>query len=203
MSGSAIQAMNSSLSANKKLLRSKRLFKREKTFFQRKSEYLDAAGGTLAFKKASNEDLVKIRKKIRKQRKKENMIFFAIVISVFSLLSYGVLKLVQNNTFGVDHRKEFLEKQRGEAYLDLIGRGDNYFKKAEWHNAIFIYKEAKLLFPNHYDINYRIVNAYSFQCEYEFENCQTAKKLLDALYKKFPDKASELLVIKERLKYEY
>ena len=45
--------------------------------------------------------------------------------------------------------------------------------------------------------------SYSFQCEFEFKNCEEAKTYLDALYLKFPNQKDELASIKNRLSYEY
>ena len=64
-------------------------------------------------------------------------------------------------------------------------------------------KDAKALFPNDYSVNYRLVNAYSLQCEQEFKNCHTAKTLLDTMLVKHPNKQKALLEIKNRLEYEY
>ena len=50
--GGSIQGMINSLSNNKKLLRSKRFFHKEKTFLSLKQEYLKAADGKIDFKKA-------------------------------------------------------------------------------------------------------------------------------------------------------
>ncbi|WP_121666182.1 hypothetical protein [Mesonia aquimarina] len=71
--GGSIQGMRNSLSNNKKLLRSKSYFKKERSFLSIKAEYLKAAGGKIAFKKASKEDILKIRKKIIRQKRKENL----------------------------------------------------------------------------------------------------------------------------------
>ncbi|MGS2765187.1 hypothetical protein [Sinomicrobium sp. M5D2P9] len=72
--GGSIQGMINSLKNNKKLLRSKSLFSKEKTFLNIKKEYLKAAGGNLDFKKASKEDITRIRKSVLKERKKDNII---------------------------------------------------------------------------------------------------------------------------------
>jgi len=55
--------MNTSLSNNKKLLKSKRLFHKERTFLSVKKEYLKASNGKLNFKTASKKELLELRKK--------------------------------------------------------------------------------------------------------------------------------------------
>ncbi|MGS2740902.1 hypothetical protein [Sinomicrobium sp. M5D2P17] len=201
--GGSIQGMINSLRNNKKLLRSKRLFSKEKTFLNIKKEYLKAAGGKLDFKKASKEDIIRIRKRVIKERQKDNILLIAIATISITIASYFTFKLVKQNYIAQESQKAILLKKKDEEFLTLIQNGDEWFEKAKWNNAVFYYKKAKELFPENYDINYRIVNSYSLQCEREFKNCIKAKKILDNLFLKFPDKKKELTNIKGRLEYEY
>lgn len=60
----SIEDMITTLRNNKKPLRSKRMFKKERSFLNLKQKYFQAFDGGITFKKASNEDLLKIRPKI-------------------------------------------------------------------------------------------------------------------------------------------
>ncbi len=205
--GGSAQGMKKSLSNNKKLLRSKRLFQKEQTFLNIKKEYLKATKGKVDLKKASKEELQQIRKKIIKERRKENRVLIGIAIVIASVMIYFTINVIQQNN---KDSKNLLEnaqvlqfKKLERQFLLQIDKGDEWFEKGKWHNSIFYYKKAKEIFPKNYEINYRLVRSYSFECESEFKNCHDAKNLLDKLFLMFPDKEKELLEIKGKLEYEY
>ena len=194
--------MRTSLSNNKKLLRKKSLFRPERTFLSLKSEYIESAGGEIALKKATKAQLRAIRLKIIKEKENE---FYAICITLIVLLS--IIGLVtynvsQNNNVAKAEVEKTLLKEKVERSLTYILKGDSWLKERSWHNAIFEYEIANKILPNDYVINHRLANAYSFRCENEFKDCKKGKKLVDRLIKQFPEK-TELLELKERLKYEY
>lgn len=201
--GGSIQGMITSLSNNKNLLRSKRLFKKERTFLNIKKEYLKASEGKLNLKKASKEELQQIRKKIIKERRKENMVLISIAIVITSVIFYFTINVIQQNYIDIKNQQTLEFKKKEKEFLLLINKGDEWFEKGKWHNSIFYYEKAKEIFQKNYEINYRLVRSYSFQCESEFKNCHDAKKLLDKLFLMFPDKKKELLEIKGKLEYEY
>ncbi|GAA3521328.1 hypothetical protein GCM10022393_39590 [Aquimarina addita] len=201
--GGSIQAMITSLSNNKKLLRSKRLFKKERTFLNIKKEYLNATEGKLNLKKASKEELQRIRKKIIKERRKENKIVIVIAIIITSIMIYFTVNIIQQNNYEIKNQKTLVFKKKEKEFLILVNKGDEWFEKGKWYNSIFYYEKAKKIFQKNYEINYRLVRSYSYQCESEFKNCREAKKLVDKLLLMFPDKEKELLEIKGKLEYEY
>ncbi|GGG44734.1 hypothetical protein [Bizionia arctica] len=201
--GGSIQGMITSLNNNKKLLRSKRFFKKERTFMSLKKEYFKAAQGELNFKEASKEDLLRIRVKIVKKRKKENLAIVISALIVISIFSYFAFILVEKHNLSSKNLqlREFRKKEI--KFLALIDDGDEWFKKGKWQHSIYFYEEAKVIFPKNYDINYRLIRTYSFQCENQYKNCHTAKELLDQLFLIFPNKEKELSEIKKQLIYEY
>ncbi|MFD2561264.1 hypothetical protein [Aquimarina rubra] len=201
--GGSVQGMITSLSNNKKLLRSKRLFQKERTFLNTKKESLKATEGKLNFKKASQEELLQIGKKIRKQNRKENTILIGIAILIISVFTYFTINVIRQNSIDKESIQVLKFQEKEKQFLVLINKGDEWFEKGKWYNSIFYYEKAKEIFPKNYDINYRLVRSYSFECESEFQNCHEAKKLLDKLFLMFPDKEKDLLEIKGKLEYEY
>jgi tetratricopeptide (TPR) repeat protein len=199
--GGSMQGMQNSLNNNKMLLRSKRLFKKERTFLNTKTAYLKAANGKIELRKASPEDLLKIRKKIIKERKRENIVLFSISILLICLFVYFGFKVVQHVNNMEEKEQKALIIQKETKYLHYLKKGDRWFEESNWYNAVFNYKKAKAVFPNDYTINYRIINTYTLGCEYNAENCNKAKKLLNELLQKFPDKTNELNQLKKRLVY--
>ena len=109
----SIQGMITSLKNNKKLLRTKRLFKKEKTFLSLKKDYFKASNGVFDFKKISKEELLEIRKKVLKERKKEDLIFATIAITIISILIYFTFQLFFSNKIAVKKQQtiEFNEKE--------------------------------------------------------------------------------------------
>ncbi|MBW1294787.1 hypothetical protein [Aquimarina litoralis] len=201
--GGSIQGMITSLSNNKKLLRSKKLFKKERTFLNIKKDSLKTSKGKLNVKKASKEELEQIRKKIKKQKRKENAILICIAVVITSFMTYFTFNLIQENTIDKEYIQTLKFKEKEKDFLILIGKGDEWFEKGKWSNSIFYYKQAKEIFAKNYDINYRLVRSYSFLCENEFKNCHDTKELLENLFVLFPEKETELLKIKDKLTYEY
>ena len=201
--GESIQGMITSLGNNKKLLRSKRLFKKERTFLNIKKEYLDATEGKVNLKKASKQELKQIRKKIIKERRKENIILTATAMVMVSIIIYFTIHTIQQNNINTKNQQTIAFKKKEKEFLRLINEGDEWFEKGKWYNSIFYYEKAKEIFQKNYEINYRLVRSYSFQCESEFKNCSEAKKLVDNLFHMFPDKEKELSEIKDKLEYEY
>ena len=56
------------------------------------------------------------------------------------------------------------------------------------HNAIFQYARASQIFPNEYDVQYRLALAYTYQCQYTNKECKHADSLVNRLLIHFPDK---------------
>lgn len=179
------------------------MFRPERTFLRLKNEYITYAGGKIVLKKATKSQLKAIRLKIIKERKKKyyvTSIIFLVLFSTIGLLTYNSF----HNNINVE--KEKIEKiqlsDKIEKSLVYITKGDDWLKERSWHNAIFEYQIANKILPNDYVINHRLANAFSLRCENEFKDCKKGKKLVDRLIKQFPEK-TELLALKERLKYEY
>jgi hypothetical protein len=53
---------------------------------------------------------------------------------------------------------------------------------------VFQYKKALSLYPKDFDANYRLALGYSYQCQYNFENCDTGMQLILKLEQAFPEK---------------
>ncbi|QWX83862.1 hypothetical protein H0I23_15640 [Cellulophaga sp. HaHaR_3_176] len=193
--GASGQGMITSLRNNRKLLKSKR------SFLNQKKEFLKAAEGKLELKKASKEELKLLRAEIYKERKRQDRINVTVWLSIvfaLVLVTFFFANILSNHTFKLE--KENL-KVKTDNYLKLIEDGDQWLKAKNWNNAIFQYKEALEIFPNEYDINYRLTYALSLKCETDFMNCKEAKDNLDRLLIAYPQKR-ELFELQKILEYE-
>ncbi|WP_027391948.1 hypothetical protein [Aquimarina latercula] len=194
LEGESIRGVISSLRNNETLLRSKELLEKEN---------LKDTEGKSSLKKASEEEIQQIGKKIRKENRKEKKILIGIAILITSVFTYFTINVIRQNTVDTESIEILKFQEKEKEFLILIEKGDEWFEKGKWSNSIFYYEQAKEVFQKNYEINYRLVRSYSFQCESEFKNCHEAKELLDKLFFMFPDKEKELLEIKEKLEYEY
>lgn len=185
-----------SLRNNKKLLGPKR------SFLNQKKEFIIAAHGEVKLRKASKQELRKIRKKILQTRRQQLYINIGICCILVIILTIGTIAYVNHLTALNTQLKQIELTKNSEKYLEFIKDGDQWLEKRSWHNSIFQYKKALEIFPNEYDINYRLVYVYCLRCENEYLNCQEAKNKLDKLLKKFPGR-TELIQLKAKLEYEY
>ena len=203
LGGGSIQGMINSLRNNRRLLRSKRYFNKERSFLNTKSEHLKTKDGKIDFKVISDQDLLKIKKQIRRnargEKRKQALILITLSILAISVLVYIMYGIVHQNEIDSLNRENIIQQQKEKEYLRLIEEGDSWLKKSKWHNSRFDYKKAKEIFPNNYEINYRILYSYALECELTFVNCVEAKQLLKDLISDFPERKSELLKLEEKL----
>ncbi|WP_206482238.1 tetratricopeptide repeat protein [Nonlabens ponticola] len=191
------------LSNNKKLLRSKRYFHKEKSFLNYKKEYLKAAGGKLKLEQASQEELLKIRKKILANRKRERNIYLFASLLIACICVFSGYWIYKNQDSINSNQQTIIAQEKQQEALRFIQYGDEFYSAGKWNNAIYNYKKARQMVPADFDVNYRLVRTYALQCDREFINCAEAKTLLDKMYTKFPSRTSQLNIVKEQLSYEY
>lgn len=186
----SITHMIVTLRNNRNLLPAKKGYFKKKNFGSAKNEYLHAAGGVFDIKKASPEELKKLRKKIIKKRKSEARRFTIILCVGLPLIVLGLYFTFNNFSFGFpklqQSEKADIQKSKEEKYLFYIKDGDAWLAKRAYYNAVFQYKKAQQLFPNDFEVNYRIALGYSYRCQYDFEDCGVGKELIDKLEKQFP-----------------
>jgi tetratricopeptide (TPR) repeat protein len=162
---------------NKKLLRKKGMFKKERSFLQSdKSNYAAPSTG-IPSEEVAPEQLEKIRSKVIGERKRRNLqftIFLCVILPILGFLGYLVL---HNFSFGFDTLQNYGTEQvkskvslvkKNKTYLFYLNDGDARLKKHQYHNAIFQYKKALEVFPSEFDAQYRLALAYSYQCQYKF-----------------------------------
>jgi len=202
--GGSIQGMNNSLNNNKKLLRKKSLFKKERSFLNLKRAYFKAAEGEINVRNATKEQLAAIRKKVLNQRRRENRILTAIASSVIlltSFLLYPHISAAVKNPPSTNNAEQVHSAQDTEDFNFYISEGDKYLKQSKWHNAVFQYKKAVELFPSEYDGMYRLAYAQVYRCRNTGVNCISGRELVDKLLKSYPDK-KELIDLKIVLEFE-
>lgn len=180
-----------SLRNNRGLLRRKGYFKKDKSFFSRRKEYLKATKGNIKNKKLSKYELLEIRNKIISNRRKENTKLFlilsliTILVTWFVIYQYNISKNVRQQQIEVVEQIKHVEDTNEFHYL--ISDGDKWIEKRHWNNAIFRYKQAIEIFPKDYVGNYRLSLAYSYKCKFKNKDCDLGEKLTERMLTFFPE----------------
>ncbi|MBG43239.1 MAG: hypothetical protein CL530_04655 [Aequorivita sp.] len=187
----SINHMIVTLRNNKKLLPAKRSYFKNRNYSTIKNEYYNAVGDAFNIKNANPEQLLAIRKKIIRKRKKEARTFFFLLCIGIPLIVLGLYFSFHNFRFGFPTVKTAqevsLENNNEEEYMFFLKDGDAWLQKRNYYNAVFQYKKAVALYPSDFEANYRLALGYSYQCQYDFENCDNGMKLILKLEKEFPD----------------
>ncbi|MDC8005514.1 hypothetical protein POV27_15760 [Aureisphaera galaxeae] len=178
---------------NAKLLYKKNVFKKGADFFKPNSADYRSSETGIASEPISKAKLQEIREKIQEQnrrRRKRLALFLLIAFPISVALIYYTFKDFEFGFAGISNTKmesANLEKLKEDKFLFYLKDGDAWLKKGSYHNAIFQYTRATELFPSEYSGHYRLVLAYSYQCQYEFEGCEEGKRLLEKLEKQYPN----------------
>lgn len=191
---------------NKKLLRRKGMFKKERSFLQSKKEDFATPTGGIPTQVISEEKLAAIRNQLIISRKKRNRrlgLFLAISLPLVLLIGFyffqgfslGFERLENtgpNQTNIPAQEAEFknagkIAEIKKKNYLYYIQDGDAWLEKKSYHNAIFQYKKASELLPSEFAAHYRLAVAYSYQCQYEFKGCEEGMQIVERLEKEVPN----------------
>jgi len=188
----SINHMIVTLRNNKKLLPAKRSYFKKSDYSTIKNEYYNAVGDAFNIKKANPEQLHAVRTQILNKRKKESRKFFLLLGIGLPLIVLALYITFHNFQFGFPNVKTAseisFENNDEEMYMFYLDDGDNWLQKRNYYNAVFQYKKAVALYPSDFEANYRLALGYSYQCQYDFENCEIGMKLISKLEKEFPDK---------------
>lgn len=189
---------------NMEMLRKKGMFRNGKNYLIAKEEYTHRKGN-LDYKKATKEQLLEIRTRIKKERKHawlQFIVTFVIVASVFILIMVKIGSVVfapnQGQTRAEKFELERLETQN--QYNFYISDGDNWFRKGKWYNASFEYKKALSIYPNDYVAQHRLAISYLELCRHRYKHneidyCNHFEVLINQLITEYP-KADSLLLLK-------
>lgn len=192
-------SMNTVMKNNKALLKKKAsLFKSKKSYIESKSEYDSLTDEFFDYKTASPQLLDEIRRKFKRERRKE--ITINALIALVGLVSGSIVMLYiftngfntnEGNT-GLDSPSSIKLQKKIEFY---IKDGDLWLNQGDFENAIFQYKNALKIDSKNFIIYHRICLGYSYLCRYEQKQCDIGKEELEKSLIKFPDK-KELLELK-------
>ena len=191
--GGSIAAMITILRNNRSMLRKSSMFKKERSFLNNKKVYHSNVAKKVFSEKATKKQLHKVRKQLKKSKTQEYrklLIAFGIVLICFGIFVFWA---TYSNSDILDYPYPNRDLRSSsptslEKYHFFIEDGDRWLKEAHWHNAIFQYQEALKLFPNEYDVNYRLALVYSYQCAAEKQHCFEGINLMHQLSAQYPER---------------
>jgi tetratricopeptide (TPR) repeat protein len=201
--GGSILGMIISLRNNKQLLRKKSKYDKRRIFSGDDPATLSHGKNTpLEFKHISGKELEEYRKKIRERNRINLRRRIIGTTLVLVLVGFGLFRL----TVGIDRElvrfrreAEAATYEQNKFKYDLIVRdGDNYVLRAEWAEAIFAYKKALVIFPDMYEANFKLADAYMKSCMHDNMYCSEGKKHLDKIIALYPEEV-KLLEIRATL----
>ena len=151
----AIGYMVNTIRNNRKLLRKKSMFKKERTFLSLTGQDYKSAEGKVASKKLSSNELRRIKERTLKEAQKDTnrAIIIAAILAIPLLLLFALwMKNNEGATPSMEEAKqhEFFEKNLNE-YLFLLEDGDRWLQENRLKNAVYRYKQAVALLPEVYD----------------------------------------------------
>ncbi len=191
----AIRHMVDTVRNNRKLLRKKSMFKKERSFLGLTSQIYQSADGKVPSKKLSSNELRRIKERTLKEAQKDNLraIIIATVMAIPLLFLFALWMNDDGSVALVNEQakqEEYYEKNLNE-YLFLLEDGDRWLQENRLKNAVYRYKQAVALLPQVYEGHYRLAMAYSYNCVYQNKNCEEAEKLTEKLKDLFPEKTKK------------
>ena len=204
MSGSGHNhSFNTIVHNNKMLLNRRNIFRKDSSFLSSRKAYLKASKGFVDVRKASKQELLEIRKKVIKERRRSALKtwIFALIFSVPVILlginvsSYFMDRAVQQETESINQELIQQQTQKGQEILEmekkfkyLVADGDNWLNKGNVQNAIHQYESAVSLFPNKFEASLKLTKAYFKQCEIDnTDECVKGREFIKKMKKQFPN----------------
>ena len=201
--GGSILGMIISLRNNRQLLRKKNRFGKRRMFSGDDPTTLTHNKNTpLEFKHISENELEEFRLKIR-ERNRNNLRRRIIGITlIFIALGFGIYWLtvrIDRELVRIRREAEIASYEANKFKYDLFVKdGDIYVLRSRWAEAIFEYRKALVIFPDIYEANYKLADAYMKSCMNDNMYCIEGKKHLDKIIALYPEEV-KLLEIRATL----
>ena len=131
--------------------------------------------------------LGRIRKRSIKDKIVSALILAAIFLSVFLLYKYQPWKRFEVSKEDLILAQQRVEKRKKAAFDMTLSYGNRKLVDGEIESAIKEFEHALKIFPNSLEAMVGLAKSYLMDCETNRNNCEKAKKLLDALIEKYPE----------------
>lgn len=131
--------------------------------------------------------LGRIRKRSIKEKIVSSLILVTIFLSVFLLYKYQPWKRFEVSKEDVILAQQKAEQQKRAVFNMTLSYGNRKLVDGEIESAIKEFEHALKIFPNSLEAKVSLAKSYVLDCETNQNNCEKAKKLLDALIEKYPE----------------
>lgn len=172
-----------SLKQNRRELRKKNLFKRERSFLNLKDGDFNTPNDAIESKKLSKKELKKYKEKTVRSRSRDET-YYALVAcfsaAMLILLSIYIATKTNEQEQIISSKVEAVNFEENLAKFNyLISSGDDWFEQKKYHNAAFQYRHALDLFPGDSIAFVKLTTAYDLNCKVNQKNCGESEKLLE------------------------
>jgi hypothetical protein len=149
---------------------------------------------SLEFKKVSEEELIKIRTRFKKQRMRENriqiMVTLVILLPIVFLLTKLSIKKVEENK--VIKQQQVITKQKKERIqkenmLFYLNDGYKWLNQEHYKNAKYQFYKAYEIGGYNYNVELATARAYVYDCIKNNYQCSTTDKLIERLRNEHAD----------------
>ncbi|MCK9451163.1 MAG: tetratricopeptide repeat protein [Bacteroidales bacterium] len=128
-----------------------------------------------------------IRKRSIKEKIVSSIILITILLSVFLLYKHQPWKKYEVSNEDLILAQQRAEQQKKAVFEMTLSYGNRKLLGGEIESAIKEFEHALKIFPNSMEASEGVAKSYLLDCETNQNNCEKAKKLLDALIEKYPE----------------
>jgi len=188
--GGSTQNMQTTLSNNRKLLKSRLpIFKREQEFADLKSSYTKIHKSIHDGPELSEEHRKYIRDKIKSDYRKRLVYQSSISLILFA----GILWIAFSgiSSFNAAQKKGNVKVQIKAAmekdYRAAVLAGDQMMQKEQWYFAVGNYERALQYRPQDLSLKYKLALSYCQMCFSKNRACSDAREKLDGFIREYPN----------------
>jgi tetratricopeptide (TPR) repeat protein len=140
-----------------------------------------------------DNDLIDIKERIEKRRKRDNKYGFLIITAIFVIVIIVCYKIILYNDNSVS--KDYLQeekKEMHEAFEMTIEYGNQYLAKRDYQSAVNEFKQAIKIYPNNKKGLIGLADGYYKSCLTSNQYCEEAILQISFLINKYPSDYSFL-----------
>lgn len=173
---------STSLNENRKLLKRKRLFKKERSFLNLKNKVFHQDSEGISSTSLSKIERWRYRAKTKRSYAKDRFYTRIIVvfgITLFFIGSFGLYVTTEQRALDIKENIQTARTtERLQQYNYYISSGDEWYDQKKYYNAAYQYRLALEVFPKDSVARVKLIQAYDSNCFYDNRNCGKSEALM-------------------------
>jgi hypothetical protein len=173
---------STSLNENRRLLKRKKLFEKERSFLNLKNEVFHKDSEGILSKDLSKSERRRYRNKTRHSYSKDKFytrIITGLGLILFFTVSVGLyVNTAQRELSIKENAQNSKTTEKLKEYDYYISSGNEWYAKEKYYNAAFQYQLALNIFPNDSIALEKLIQAYDSNCFYDQRNCGKSQELM-------------------------